>query len=239
MLYIAICEDEASQLAAIRDKVQIYLKENNILAELEAYGRSDLLKYDLQEGKYFDIILSDIEMPDTDGMKLAKEIRGCLPDAILIFVTAYLKYAIDAYELEVFRYIPKSCLDEKLPGALEIAIKRVQSQADKSYLIQTAARIEKILLKQIVYIQKDGKNAMIICTDSSVKSVRKSLSDVHKELNSKDFVFVERGSIVNIAQIKSIQKEEVLLSNGVRIHASRPRLEEMKERMAAYWSERI
>ena len=239
MLYIAICEDEASQLAAIRDKVQIYLKENNILAELEAYGRSDLLKYDLQEGKYFDIILSDIEMPDTDGMKLAKEIRGCLPDAILIFVTAYLKYAIDAYELEVFRYIPKSCLDEKLPGALEIAIKRVQSQSDKSYLIQTAARIEKILLKQIVYIQKDGKNAMIICTDSSVKSVRKSLSDVHKELNSKDFVFVERGSIVNIAQIKSIQKEEVLLSNGVRIHASRPRLEEMKERMAAYWSERI
>ena len=239
MLYIAICEDEASQLAAIRDKVQIYLKENNILAELEAYGRSDLLKYDLQEGKYFDIILSDIEMPDTDGMKLAKEIRGCLPDAILIFVTAYLKYAIDAYELEVFRYIPKSCLDEKLPGALEIAIKRVQSQSDKSYLIQTAARIEKILLKQIVYIQKDGKNAMIICTDGSVKSVRKSLSDVHKELNSKDFVFVERGSIVNIAQIKSIQKEEVLLSNGVRIHASRPRLEEMKERMAAYWSERI
>ncbi len=239
MLYIAICEDEASQLAAIRDKVQIYLKENNILAELEAYGRSDLLKYDLQEGKYFDIILSDIEMPDTDGMKLAKEIRGCLPDAILIFVTAYLKYAIDAYELEVFRYIPKSCLDEKLPGALEIAIKRVQSQADKSYLIQTAARIEKILLKQIVYIQKDGKNAMIICTDGSVKSVRKSLSDVHKELNSKDFVFVERGSIVNIAQIKSIQKEAVLLSNGVRIHASRPRLEEIKERMAIYWSEHI
>ena len=239
MLYIAICEDEASQLAAIRDKVQIYLKENNILAELEAYGRSDLLKYDLQEGKYFDIILSDIEMPDTDGMKLAKEIRGCLPDAILIFVTAYLKYAIDAYELEVFRYIPKSCLDEKLPGALEIAIKRVQSQSDKSYLIQTAARIEKILLKQIVYIQKDGKTAMIICTDGSVKSVRKSLSDVHKELNSKDFVFVERGSIVNIAQIKSIQKEEVLLSNGVRIHASRPRLEEIKERMAIYWSEHI
>ena len=239
MLYIAICEDEASQLAVIEDKVRIYLKNNNILAELEAYGRSDLLKYDLQEGKYFDIILSDIEMPGTDGMGLAKEIRGCLPDAILIFVTAYLKYAVDAYELEVFRYIPKSSLDEKLPEALEIAIKRIRSQSDQSYLIQTAARIEKIPLKQIVYIQKDGKNAMIICTDSSVKSVRKSLSDVHKELNSKDFVFVERGSIVNIAQIKRIQKEEVLLSNGVCIHASRPRLEEIKERMAIYWSEHI
>ena len=201
MLYIAICEDETSQLAVIEDKVRMYLKNNHILAELKAYGRSDLLKYDLQEGKYFDIILSDIEMPGTD--------------------------------------IPKSSLDEKLPEALGIAIKRIRSQSDQSYLIQTAARIEKIPLKQIVYIQKDGKNAMIICTDGSVKSVRKSLADVYKELHSEDFVFVERGSIVNIAQIKSIQKEEVLLSNGVRIHASRPRLEEMKERMAAYWSERI
>ena len=239
MLYIAICEDETSQLAVIEDKVRMYLKNNHILAELEAYGRSDLLKYNIQEGKYFDIILSDIEMPGTDGMSLAKEIRGCLPDAILIFVTAYLKYAVDAYELEVFRYIPKSSLDEKLPEALEIAIKRIRSQSDQSYLIQTAAKIEKIPLKQIVYIQKDGKNAMIICTDNSVKSVRKSLADVYKELHSEDFVFVERGSIVNIAQIKSIRKEEVLLSSGVRIHASRPRLEEMKERMAAYWSERI
>ncbi|MDE7332111.1 MAG: LytTR family DNA-binding domain-containing protein [Lachnospiraceae bacterium] len=237
MLYIAVCEDEVSQLAVIRDKVQTYFKGNNILAELETYNSSSLLKYDLQEGKYFDIILSDIEMPDTDGMKLAKEIRGCLPDAILIFVTAHLKYAIDAYELEVLRYIPKSNLDEKLPDALGIAVKRIQSQSDKSYLIQTATRIEKIPLKQIVYIQKDGKNALLICTDGSVKSVRKSLTDVHKELGSKDFVFVERGSIVNIAQIKSIQKEEVLLSNGVRIHASRPRLEEVKERMAIYWSE--
>ena len=126
-----------------------------------------------------------------------------------------------------------------MPMVTSLSTSPFLSQSDKSYLIQTAARIEKILLKQIVYIQKDGKNAMIICTDSSVKSVRKSLSDVHKELNSKDFVFVERGSIVNIAQIKSIQKEEVLLSNGVRIHASRPRLEELKERMAIYWSEHI
>ncbi|MDE7326621.1 MAG: DNA-binding response regulator, partial [Lachnospiraceae bacterium] len=65
MFYIAICEDETSQLAVIEDKVRMYLKKNHILAELEAYGRGDLLKYDLQEGKYFDIILSDIEMPGT------------------------------------------------------------------------------------------------------------------------------------------------------------------------------
>ena len=72
------------------------------------------------------------------------QVRSCLPDAIIIFVTAYLKYAVDAYELDIFRYIPKSSLDEKLPRALDDVVKRMQSQADKSYLIQTATKIEKI-----------------------------------------------------------------------------------------------
>lgn len=237
MLHIAVCEDDGCLLALIEEKVQKYFRENHMAVMLETYDRSDLLKYDVQEGKYFDIVLSDIEMPDTDGMKLAKQIRSSLPDVIIIFVTAYLKYAIDAYELEIFRYIPKGSLDEKLPKALEDAIKRIQSQSHKSYLIQTATKIEKILLKQIVYIQKDGKNSMIICTDGDVKKVRKSLSNIYKELNSEDFVFVERGSIVNIAQIKGIWKKEILLCNGVRLHASHTRMEEVKNRMAVYWSE--
>ncbi len=50
---------------------------------------------------------------------------------------------------------------------------------------------------------------------------------------------MERGSIVNLAQIKGIWKDEVLLSNGVRLRASRTRLEEVKEKMAGYWSEYI
>jgi DNA-binding LytR/AlgR family response regulator len=239
MLHVAVCEDDHALLVIIKDKVQKYLKENNIMAMLETYDRSDLFKYDLQEGKYFDIVFSDIEMPDTDGMKLAEQIRSCLPDAIIIFVTAYLKYAVDAYELDIFRYIPKSSMDEKLPKALDDALKRMQHQSHKSYLIQTATKIEKILLKQIIYIQKDGKNAMIICTDGGVKKVRKSLSDVYKELHSEDFVFVERGSIVNLAQIKGIRKDEILLSNGVCLHASHTRMEEVKDRMAVYWSEHV
>ncbi len=239
MLHVAVCEDNGSLLADIKEKVQKYLKENNIMALVETYDRSDLLKYDLQEGKYFDIVLSDIEMPDTDGMKLAEQIRNCLPDAIIIFVTAYLKYAVDAYELDIFRYIPKSSLDEKLPRALDDVFKRIQSQANRSYLIQTATKIEKIMHKQIIYIQKDGKNAMIICTDGSVKKVRKSLSDVYKELHSEDFVFVERGSIVNLAQITGIRKDEIWLSNGVCLHASHTRMEEVKNRMTIYWSEYV
>ena len=47
MLHIAVCEDNGSLLADIKEKVEKYLKENNIMAMVETYDRSDLLKYDL------------------------------------------------------------------------------------------------------------------------------------------------------------------------------------------------
>lgn len=64
MLHVAVCEDDSSLLANIKDKVQNYFKEKNIMAMLETYDRSDLLKYDIQEGKYFDLVLSDIDYSD-------------------------------------------------------------------------------------------------------------------------------------------------------------------------------
>ena len=60
MLHVAVCEDNGSLLADIKEKVQKYLKENNIMALVETYDRSDLLKYDLQEGKYFDILPEEL-----------------------------------------------------------------------------------------------------------------------------------------------------------------------------------
>ena len=239
MLQIAICDDETLLLDEIKEITEGCMRQQQTFSILSTYTNGKDLFYDIQDGKRFDLLLLDIEMPGLSGMELAKRVHELLPDALMIFVTAHYKYAVDAYELDIFRYIPKSSLDEKLPRALDDVVKRMQSQADKSYLIQTATKIEKIMHKQIIYIQKDGKNAMFICTDGSVKKVRKSLSDVYKELHSEDFVFVERGSIVNLAQITGIRQDKILLSNGVCLHASHTRMEEVKNRMTIYWSEYV
>lgn len=96
-------------------------------------------------------------MPQVDGMKLAKKIREYLPEVLILFVTSYVKYAVDAYELSVFRYIPKSELEKRLDRAIVDAFQMIMLQAEKYYLIQTALKSEKIPLKSIVYAQKDGR----------------------------------------------------------------------------------
>lgn len=143
MIYVAICDDDKNSVENLKNKVMLYFKENNILADITVYTKSQLLQYDIQENKYYDLILSDIEMPDIDGMNLAAYIKKYLPEVLIIFITSHIKYAIDAYELSIFRYIPKNMLNTKLPYALRDAVNMINMQKDEFYVIQMASRVEK------------------------------------------------------------------------------------------------
>ena len=82
---------------------------------------SGQLLYDVEEGAHFDLLLLDIEMPEKDGMCLAASLRRHLPMALIIFITSHTQYAVKAYELSVFRYIPKSEMETCLPLGLNRA----------------------------------------------------------------------------------------------------------------------
>ena len=105
MIYIAVCDDNEKLAKALRNKICQYVKENYEPVDITVYTQSTLLQYDIEDGKYFDLVLSDIEMPNIDGMNLVAYIKKHLPEVLIIFITSHLKYAIDAFELSIFRYI--------------------------------------------------------------------------------------------------------------------------------------
>lgn len=239
MIYIAICDDNEKSVEVLNNKVTKYLKNSSEIADITVYTQSRMLQYDIQEGKHFDLILSDIEMPHIDGMNLAAYIKRYLPDVLIIFITSHLKYAIDAFELSIFRYIPKNSINTRLPHALKDAISMIKMQADQYYTIQTPTRIEKVPYQKILYIQREGKNSVLTLTDNSITKVRKSLAQVFKELKSEDFIYVDRGDIVNLVHIMGIKDSIVELKNGVRLPASHAKVDQIKERLSDFWGEQI
>lgn len=239
MIYLAVCDDEEQSLTVLKERVNALLREHGIHAEMAGYSQSRLLQYDIEEGKYFDLVLSDIEMPCIDGMQLAEYIKKRLPEALIIFITSHMKYAIDAFELSIFRYVPKNSLDSRFSHALLDAVKMIETRSNQTYCIDMPTRMEKIPYRNIRYIERDGKNSVINLTDGSTAKVRKSLSNVLKELDSEDFVFVDRGNIVNIQHIMKIINGCVEVEGGVRLFASNARLEQLKKKVSAFWGERI
>ncbi len=68
-----------------------------------------------------DIVILDINMPDTDGITLAARIKELQPDAALIFLTGYSEYALDAFGLHASGYLLKPVNAEKLAAEVEYA----------------------------------------------------------------------------------------------------------------------
>ncbi|MBQ8802787.1 MAG: response regulator transcription factor [Tyzzerella sp.] len=239
MIHIAICEDEKKVLEELRNKVNDFLEKDKIIAKVEVYSQSRMLLYDIQEGKHFDLILSDIEMPGIDGMRLAENIKKYLSEVLIIFITSHLKYAIDAFELSIFRYVPKDSIAARLQVALGDAVKIINLQKDEFYVIETLSRLEKIPYKNIVYIQRQGKNSIFYLTDNTSTKIRKSLSQLYGEFNQEDFAYIDRGTIVNLAHILTIVEGNVRMTNGECLYSSQTRIEEIKNKMNTFWRKNL
>lgn len=239
MIKIAICDDEERAAALDEKIVRTCLQAQGIGCEITTYTQSRNLLFDItDDGFFYDLILLDIEMPGINGMEVPQRIKGFLPNVRIIFVTSHTEYAIDAFELSIFRYVPKNNLEAKLMAAVIDAAKLIELEEGQEYIIQTANRLEKIPYKDIFYIRREGKNASIVSCAGTSK-VRKSLQQIFDELNAPEFIFIDRGFIVNIVQIMKIDSGAAVLKNGEQLPISRSHLQGVKQQINQFWGAQI
>lgn len=239
MLRIAICDDDDNAVATHKNITENCLSQSKNWGEIITYASSENLLYDITEdGFFFDLILLDIEMPGSTGMEIAEKIKPYLANVKIIFITSHIEYAIDAFELSIFRYVPKNDIGKRLPSAIQDAIKLIVLEEGKSYTIQTNSRLEKIPYKDIYYIERDGKNASIAAA-GGVSKVRKSLQQVYGELDAEEFIFIDRGTIANMIHIMQVKDGMAILKNGVSLPISRTHLQEVKAQINHYWGTHI
>lgn len=239
VIKIAICDDEEKAVLLHEKIVKSCLQEQGIGYEITTYIESRNLFYDISDDNFFyDLILLDIEMPGMSGMEIPKKVKDYLPNIKIIFVTSHMEYAIDAFELSIFRYVPKNNLEMKLTAAVIDAAKLIELESGQEYIIQTAKRMEKIPYKDILYIQRDGKNSSIVSCSGTSK-VRKSLQQVFDELNAPEFIFIDRGHIVNMIQIMKISNSIAVLKNGEQLPISRSHLQDVKRQINQFWGAHI
>lgn len=242
MIRIAVCDDERCFVEQIHSLLSSQAKELAAAVSISTYMSSGQLLYDVEEGVHFDLLFLDIEMPEKDGMSLAAAIRQFLPLAFIVFITSHTKYAVKAFELSVFRYIPKSELAVCLPLALKDASLLIGKNSHKTYVVESPRRMLKIAVDDILYIYKEQKYAVIVLGQEEI-SVRKSLEQMLLELcrpgEETDFLMVERGYIVNLSHVDKMEEHGMFLDNGTVIPVSRRNQKEVRTSLAAYWRTRI
>ena len=164
-----------------------------------------------------DLIFVDIQMPDLSGLEFTRShARG----PKVIFTTAYEKYALEGFRLDVIDYLLKPFSYEEFLKAVQKAVrlikleKEVPDQVDTNsefLFLKSDYKIRRINFNDILYIEglKDYVKVFIHGSDKPVLSLI-TLKALEAKLPEAKFMRVHRSFIVNLERIDTIERSRIV-----------------------------
>lgn len=151
-----------------------------------------------------DVIFLDINMPRLDGLTFSRVINTMDPKPLIVFITAYSEYAIEAFEVAAFDYILKPYSEERIISTLQKleSCKSAKCRNDKLTLWKND-KLFVIDFDDILYCEAHEHEVHVYTKDDEFK-VSSSISEFHNKLPQDRFFRCHRSYIVNINKIKEI-----------------------------------
>jgi two-component system LytT family response regulator len=191
-----------------------------------------------------DILFLDIQMPEMNGFHLLGELPGTIP--VVVFVTAYDEFALQAFEVNAFDYLLKPFDRQKFQRTVQRArtqlarvrsddvnqrllglLADLRSRRDETtrFAVKTGGRVVFVRTDEIDWIEA-ADNYVCLHAGTDRHLVRETMNAVESKLDPNKFARIHRSAIVNVNRIKELQPwfrgdYVVVLSNGEKLTLSR------------------
>ena len=147
---IVILDDELEFSKILDKKIKEYCARKDLLYDCQIFSSGKtLLEDDLSS---IQVAFLDIDMPEFNGLDVAKVLHQRYPEMILIFVTFFIKYAPSGYKVNAFRYLLKTQLDEELSDCLDDLQEKLYD-TNRTIQIRQRDRILPLAIKSILYFE--------------------------------------------------------------------------------------
>ena len=234
-----IVDDEPIARKVLREELES-------MAGIEVVGEADngAAALDLIAGRQPDLVLLDLQMPGMGGFEVIRKIRHGSQMPVIVIVTAYDKYALDAFEAGAIDYLLKPVGQDRLAEAIEKArritgqeavekLARLQEMADP---LLPGQRLKKIVGKagaeyflldahEVFAFHADGDIVWITTTRKRYQATQ-TLKVLEERLKNTSFQRIHRNALVNVDHVRkmsalSSQRWLITLSNEQEFIASK------------------
>lgn len=192
-----------------------------------------------------DLVFLDVQMPELDGFGVLEALDShTLP--IIVFVTAYDRYALRAFDVHAVDYVLKPIDAERFSETLRRARQRLALKESNGLDRELKGLVEELKSRNRRFdrvVVKSGSKILFIKTDDidwieasgdyvklhigkNEHTIRGRISELESRLDAAQFLRIHRSTIVNLNCIKEMQPifygdYSVILQNGQRLTLSR------------------
>ncbi len=230
MINIAIIEDNKEDSERLDSFLKTYEKSGKVQFNIKKFDNPvPFLKAYRSD---YDLMFLDIQMPNMNGMDLAKKIREIDQNVLIIFITNLGQMAIQGYQVEALDFVVKPIEYAEFKLKIERALCRIH-KTDKSFILikQRGSEI-KILQDDILYVES-MRHRSFIHTSKETFKVTTALNKLEKELDKDMFARCNNCYLVNLKYVTGIVDFDCKLKD-ISLQISQPRKKEFISRFIDY-----
>lgn len=229
---VAVVEDEAVYLSALKDMLALYEKEKDVKFNITAYR--DVETFFVEFKDCYDIIFMDIELPGMNGMEGARRLRTMDPVVVLIFITNMAQFAVQGYEVNALDYILKPVTYKNFSVKLDRALTCVHNDDDKQLVVNGKSGIFRMNTSDIVFIEVQGHHLYFHLTGGREVDVCGSLSKLSEELKEHGFALCNSCFLVNMKYVDVINSQSVVMTDETELQISKRRRKEFLDKFSDF-----
>ena len=241
MLHIAICDDEARYVQQMENFTREYLRARpGLSGQVHTFQRGQELLCRVDEAGGFDLYLLDIIMPGLNGIQTGRQLRQLGGGGEIIYLTTSPDYAVDSYSVRAFFYLLKPLEKGRLFQVLDAAVKKLDDRRSKAVLIATKDGPRRLLLDQILYVERVGRSLRYFCSGGAVDSLSLRVpfhAAVEPLLADPRFCQCGSSFAFNLQHVTGVSGQEVLLDSGGTAAIPRASVAPFKHAWGRFWLE--
>ena len=224
MFHIAICDDE--EYFRIREKTLIekYMADKESACQIDLYASGKEMLSAANTVLQYDVIFLDISMEEMDGLETAGKIREQSKDIYIVFVTAYITYALEGYKVGAVRYLLKE--DGSLDGALKECLDTITDRMENGeavYEFDCRDGKKNIPADSILYVESRLHKVIFYVLEDELKEYSRydRLDNVEQKLRQYGFLRVHQSFLVNMKYAKNVERYKISMGHKTEISISK------------------
>ena len=183
----------------------------------------------------FDVAVLDIQMPSRDGIAVGRELLALCPDCRIVFLTAYISYCQDVYDVEHCAFVLKESMESRLPAAVRRACTRRDRRDPEppGLILGEAGKAVQIPQGEILYLEHEGRVTRVYTPGGAVAAEEK-LEALLARLDPVDFCQTHKSFAVHWPFVQRYDKTVAHLADGTQVPISRSYQAAVRRSFLAY-----